>query len=59
MISPQLKEAKDDLGLTGLHWAFKRGFVKLLSLLILKHDMSVEARDLFGRTPINLAVRHK
>jgi ankyrin repeat protein len=39
---------------TALHWAAKRGHVKLICLLV-KHKANINCKDVAGRTPLWLA----
>lgn len=57
-VKPQiLKKAVDHIGQTALHWAAKRGFKKLLEILLSKGaDMS--STDLNGKTALDVAIQH-
>lgn len=52
-----LKE-KDKLGLTPLHWCCKRN-EELMCELFLCFDADTEKEDLFGRTPLDLAIHYE
>lgn len=44
--------------MTGLHWACKRGYIAMVNLL-LTHNSNPNARDIYKRTPLVLAILSK
>ena len=55
---PALVNARDKTHRTPLHWAAERSHADAVSIL-LKHNAAVDARDVFGRTPLICAGRAK
>eukprot|EP00347_Sterkiella_histriomuscorum_P020789 403336453 len=49
-----LVNERDGFDYTALHWAAKRGFVEVCELLV-TFDSDINAKDIFGRTPIEQA----
>lgn len=48
----------DHIGMTGLHWACKKGHERVAEILMDYHT-DIEKLDLLRRTPIDLAKMHK
>jgi ankyrin repeat protein len=49
----------DDLKMTALHWAARGGYAELVNILTTKYRSNVLAKDIYGRTPLHLAVSKK
>jgi ankyrin repeat protein len=45
--------------MTALHWASRAGFAEFVSILTTKYRANVLAKDVYGRTPLHLAVAKK
>lgn len=49
----------DDLKMTALHWAARAGYTELVNALTTKYRANTLAKDIYGRTPLHLAVAKK
>ena len=45
--------------MTGLHWAAREGHAQICRVLTQKFRANVQSRDIYGRTPLHLAVENK
>ena len=57
--NPQLAFDIDEQHMTGLHWAAREGHPQICRLLTQKFRANVQSRDIYGRTPLHLAVENK
>ena len=55
----QLAFDVDEQQMTGLHWAAREGHPYTCKILLQKYRANVGARDIYGRTPLHLAVMNK
>ncbi|KAF9428054.1 hypothetical protein BGZ94_003500 [Podila epigama] len=53
--NPDLVSAKDDMGMTMLHWVCDRGNIEKARLLVTVYNANVNAQDLEGSTPLHYA----
>lgn len=56
-INPKLVYEFDARFQTGLHWAAKRGYCKILRLL-LQYGANINLKDVSGRTPLYIACKY-
>lgn len=49
----------DDMKMTALHWSARAGFAEFVNLLTTKYRANTLAKDIYGRTPLHLAVAKK
>ena len=57
--NPQLAFDIDEQHMTGLHWAAKEGHAHICRLLTQKFRANTQSKDIYGRTPLHLAVENK
>lgn len=56
-LDPRLVKDYDDIGMTGLHWACRKGFDRIADCLI-DQGADVVAEDIMQRTPESLALKY-
>ena len=57
--NPYLAFDIDDLKMTGLHWAAREGHAYLTKILLQKFRANALSKDMYGRSPLHLAVSRK
>jgi len=45
--------------MTALHWAARSGYAEIVNKLTTKYRANTIAKDIYGRTPLHLAVTNK
>ena len=57
--NPELAFDVDEQQMTGLHWAAREGHVFICRILLQKYRANALSKDIYGRTPLHLAVENK
>lgn len=57
--NPYLAFDVDEFKMTPLHWAAREGHTYLAKILLQKFRANTGAKDMYGRTPLHLAVAKK